>query len=66
MKTVTKKPKVKLTGTDGNVFCLIGLCCKALKKVGQLNEAKRLSNECFSAGSYSEALRIMDKYCDVR
>lgn len=63
---VVKKPKVKLSGMDGNVFGLIGTCSKALKKAGQPENAKKMSEECFKAGSYNEALQIMMKYCDVR
>lgn len=66
METNIKKPKVKLTGQDGNVFNLIGICSKALKKEGLYNEAKQMTTECFNAGSYDEALQIMMKYCDVR
>lgn len=59
------KPEVKLSGKDGNVFNLIGLCSKALKKAGQTDEAEQMVGECFKAGSYDEALQIMMKYCDV-
>ena len=31
-----KKPKVKLIGEDGNVFNLMGLCVKALRKAGKI------------------------------
>lgn len=30
------KPKVKLTGTDGNVFSIIGAVSKALKRAGMV------------------------------
>lgn len=64
METTTK-PSVTLIGEDGNVFNLIGICSKALKNVGQYEEAKKMTSECFSAESYDEALQIMMKYCDV-
>lgn len=60
-----KKPRVKLSGKDGNVFNLIGLCSSALKSAGQHDQAKEMSGKCFSAGSYDEALQIMMEYCDV-
>ena len=60
------KTKVKLTGTDGNVFALIGKCSSALKKDGKHNEAKEMAEKCFNSGSYDEALCIMMEYCDVR
>jgi hypothetical protein len=60
------KTKVKLTGTDGNVFALIGKCSAALKKDGKYAEAKEMVTRCFCTGSYDEALRIMMEYCEVR
>lgn len=64
-KKEVKKPKVRLTGQDGNVFSLIGLCSRALKQAGQADKAKEMSEKCFKAGSYDEALQIMMEYCDV-
>lgn len=61
----TNKPKVKLTGQDGNVFNLLGICTKALKRAGQSEEAKELTKKVFSSGSYHEALSIMQEYCEV-
>ena len=60
-----KKPKVKLTGQDGNVFNLMGICSKALKKAGYPKKATEMTDKVFSAGSYDEALQIMMKYVDV-
>lgn len=62
---MAKKPKVKLTGKDGNVFNLIGICRNALRKAGQPTEAEQLMRECFAAESYSHALQIMAKYCEI-
>lgn len=65
MTTEVKKPKVRLTGTDGNVFALLGLCSRALKAAGQAEQAKELQTKVFSSGSYDEALVLMTEYCDV-
>jgi len=59
------KPKVKLTGENGNVFNLIGICSRTLKNAGQKEKAKEMSEKVFKCGSYSEALGIMMDYCDV-
>lgn len=59
------KPTVKLSGQNGNVFLLMGLCSRALKKAGQPENAKKLQEECFKAGDYNEAIQIMEKYCDI-
>ncbi len=64
METKTK-PKVQLSGQDGNVFNLIGICTKALKRAGQIKEAEELSEKIFASGSYNEALQIMQEYCEV-
>jgi hypothetical protein len=58
------EPKVKLVGEDGNVFNLLGICVRALKKVGQHEEAKELQKRVFGCGSYDEALVIMMEYID--
>jgi len=59
------KPKVKLSGKDGNIFSLISIASSALKNVGQYYEAKEMSSKCFSSDSYEEALSIIMEYCDV-
>ncbi len=61
-----KKPKVKLTGQDGNVFVLLGVCSRALKSIGQADKAKEMSEKVFASGSYHEALGIMGEYCEIR
>lgn len=53
------KPKVKLIGEDGNVFHLMGICCQALRRAGQPEKAKELSEKIMAAGSYDEALQLM-------
>lgn len=65
MESKVKKPKVKLTGQDGNGLNLIGICALALKKAGQEENAVKLVEECMESSSYYEALNIMRKYCDV-
>ena len=58
------KPKVQLVGQDGNVFNLLGICTKALKRAGQHEEAKELQNRVFASKSYDEALVLMMEYVD--
>jgi hypothetical protein len=59
------KPKVKLVGTDGNVFVLLGKCTQALKRAGQPEAAKELLKKVTSSGSYDEALALMCEYVDA-
>ena len=61
-----KKTKVKLTGTDGNVFAMLGKCTAALKKDKKYDEAKELQKKVLASHSYMEALAAMGEYCDVR
>ena len=60
------KPVAKVIGKDGNVFNLIGICMKALKRAGQPEKAKEMQEKIFAAGSYEEALNIMGEYCDLQ
>jgi hypothetical protein len=59
------KPRCKLVGEDGNVFNLVGLASKALKRAGQPESAKEMSAKCFKAGSYDEAVRVIMDYVEV-
>ena len=60
----TKKPEANVIGADSNVFNLIGICEKALKKVGQYKEAEEMKKKVFASGSYDDALCIMSDYCE--
>ena len=64
-------PKAQLLGQDGNVFNLIGICNKAMKRFGRDNpdyDAKEQIDLMFKEvqeGDYDNALRVMMKYCEV-
>jgi len=64
-ETTTKKPKVKPTGKNGNIFNLIGIACRALKQAGQEDKAKEMTDTVFMCGSYEEALNVIRNYCEV-
>lgn len=61
-----EKPKVKLTGTDGNVFALAGKVSATLKRAGLTEQAKEFNVKLSSCKSYGEALTLMREYVDVR
>jgi len=63
--SVVEKPKAKVIGQDGNVFVTLGICTSTLKKAGQYDQSKELSERVFSSGSYEEALSIMMEYCEL-
>lgn len=59
------KPVVKLIGTDGNVFSIIGKVSKALKSSGEPEKAREFSELAFACGSYDEVLRLVGEYVEV-
>ena len=60
------KPKCKLIGQNGNVFNLMGLAARALKKAGQPEKAKEMTEKITTgAGSYEEALTIIGEYVEI-
>lgn len=65
VKPETVKPKVVFVGIDGNVFNLVAIASKALKKEGQSEQAKEMQSKVFKCSSYDEALQIMMEYVDV-
>ena len=58
------KPKAAIIGADVNVFNLIGICSKSLKKAGYEKEAHEMSERIFKSKSYDEALAIMCEYIE--
>jgi hypothetical protein len=58
------RPKVQLVGQDGNVFNLLGICVRTLKRAGQYEEAKELRKRVLECGSYDMALSIMLEYVE--
>jgi hypothetical protein len=59
------KPKVKLVGTNGNIFNTLAICSKALKASGQPEKAQELQEKVFSAHSYDEALAACLTYVEA-
>jgi hypothetical protein len=58
------KPRVKLIGEDSNVFNLLGICTRALRRNGQADKAAELMERVKSC-NYDGALCLMMEYCDV-
>lgn len=59
------KPKVKLLGKDGNIFNLMGICSRALRKVNQEDNARLMLKEVQEQDSYENALNVLHKYCEI-
>lgn len=60
------KPVAEVIGQDSNVFNLLGICSKSLKKAGMHEEAKQMSERVFNSSSFDHALVIMSEYCDLQ
>ena len=58
------KPDCPLIGEDGNIFHLVGIAAKTLRKNGMKEEASEMSEKVFGSGSY-EALGIIGEYVNI-
>lgn len=63
--TEPQKPKCPLIGQDGNIFNLMGIASKTLKRNGMPEEAKEMCERITSSASYGEALSIIDEYVEI-
>jgi hypothetical protein len=60
------KPKCKLIGEDGNVFNIIGLVARALKKEGLKEQAAEFTSKAFKSESYDAVLSLAMEYVEVQ
>jgi hypothetical protein len=59
------KPKCKLVGENGNIFNLMGIAARTLKRAGLREEAEEMVSRITKSQSYDEALRIIMEYVDA-
>ena len=59
------KPKCKLIGEDGNIFNLMGIASRTLRRAGLDTEAKEMVDKITRSKSYDEALVIIMEYVEV-
>ena len=60
------KPPCQLTGQNGNVYSLIAIASRALKRDGQRDKAEEMRKRITEkAQSYDEALTIIMEYVEV-
>ena len=59
------KPDCPLIGEDGNIFHLVGIAAKTLKRNGMSAEAFEMTEKVFGSGSYEEALGIIGEYVNI-
>ncbi len=61
-----KKPKCALIGEDGNIFNLMGIVSRTLKRNGMKEEATEMCNRITNgAKSYEDALIILQDYVEI-
>lgn len=61
-----EKPKCALIGKDGNIFNLMGIASRTLKRNGMQEQSKEMIEKITTnAKSYDEALCIISEYVDI-
>jgi hypothetical protein len=66
MRDTITRPPCQLSGTDGNVFSVIGRVRQALRAAGQSERAREFVERAFATGSYDEVLALCFDYVEVR
>jgi hypothetical protein len=66
VKTITKRPIVKLVGQDGNAFAILGLCQRAAERAGWTRERIDAVMTEMRSGDYDHLLRTAMEHFDVR
>lgn len=59
------KPRCKLIGEDGNIFNLMGIASRTLKKAGMKDKADEMVKRIMESGSYNEALAVISEYVEI-
>ncbi len=59
------KPDCPLIGQDGNIFNLVGIAAKTLKRNGLSEQATEMTSRVLNSGSYGEALGILSEYVNI-
>ncbi len=59
------KPSCQLSGTDGNVYAIIGAVTRSLKESGQHDKAAEWKQEALNAESYGHVLMLAHDYVEV-
>ncbi len=64
-KVQKKKPPCPLENEDGNIFNIMGIAAKALRRAGMPEEAKEMCEKVTHSGDYYQALGVIMEYVDV-
>lgn len=60
-----KKPDCPLIGKDSNIFHLMSIASKTLKRNGMADRAKEMCDRITSSGDYNKALCIIGEYVNI-
>ncbi len=63
--TTAGKPTCKLIGEDGNVFYIVGLVTRCLRRNNMVDKAAEFQGKAFASKSYDEVLRLAMQYVEV-
>ena len=58
--------RCRLVGEDGNIYNLVGIAIRALKRGGRTDLVEPLKNAVFASKSYEEALAHIMEYVEVK
>lgn len=56
---------MKLEGTDGNIFSILGKAAQLLRENGQPEQAAEMARRVFQSHSYEKALAIVSEYVET-
>lgn len=59
------KPDCPLIGENGNIYNLVGIASRTLKRNCLSDEASEMTEKVFGSGSYEEALGIIGEYVNI-
>jgi len=65
MKGPVEKPKVRLTGVNGNAFLVMGRARKALQRAGADKEYMEQYVKEATAGDYDNLIQVTMRYVEV-
>lgn len=60
-----RKPDCELIGQDGNIFNLMGIASRTLRRNGMAEEATEMCTRITKSGSYDAALCIIGEYVNI-
>lgn len=65
MKNENFKPDCPLIGENANIFNLMGIANRTLKRNNMIDEAKEMCSRVTNSDSYGKALSIIEEYVNI-